>query len=254
MKIKSLILVLVYFFSLNIFAQTGVILLHGKWGTTKSGSPIGKLANALNGKGFVVVTPEMSWSRNRYYDSTYEESMSEINTHVQSLKARGVDKIVVGGHSMGANAAIGYGSQYGDIDGVLAIAPGHVPDVEFFQNKINNDWERAKKIISQGTGDKKGKFKDLNQGKKKNIQTTAKIYLSWFDPNGPAVIPNNVNSLKSPLLWVIGEKDIMNKRGEKYAFSKAPYFSKNQYSIVKGGHGATPVKGKKVIIQWLKDL
>ncbi|MBT5164646.1 MAG: hypothetical protein HOL95_01935, partial [Candidatus Thioglobus sp.] len=68
MKIKSLILVFVYFFSLNIFAQTGVILLHVKWSTTKSGSPIGKLANVLNGKGFVVVTPEMSWSRNRYYD------------------------------------------------------------------------------------------------------------------------------------------------------------------------------------------
>ena len=236
--------------------KIGVILMHGKWGKISNKAPIVKLDSFLRQKGITVVFKEMPWSRNRGLDKSYEDSMTEINELVQSLKDKGISKIVVGGHSMGANAAIGYGARYDGIAGILAIAPGHVPEVVGFQNKMDNDWQNAQKMVDEGKGDKIAQFKDLNQGKKSKKSIKANIYLSWYSPTGPAVIPNNVYKLKSEtaLFWIIGEKDLMNKRGKRYAYKYAPTNAKNAYVVVKGGHGVTPIKGKSEILKWLKSL
>ncbi len=84
----------------------------------------------------------------------------------------------------------------------------------------------------------------------------AEVYLSWFDPNGPANMPVNTANLKpgTPLLWIIGKKDLMFDKGENYAFSMAPSNPKNAYIVVKGGHKDTPQKGKAEIINWLNSL
>ena len=84
----------------------------------------------------------------------------------------------------------------------------------------------------------------------------AEVYLSWFDPNGPAVIPVNTANLKPgvPLLWIIGEKDRMYSKGEAYAFNKAPSNIKNAYIVVKGYHKDTPQRGKAEILNWLNNL
>jgi dienelactone hydrolase len=66
-------------------------------------------------------------------------------------------------------------------------------------------------------------------------------------------MPANVPRLKAPLLWIIGERDRMYERGEAYAFSKVPANAKNAYVVVKGGHGATPKKGKSEILEWMTN-
>jgi dienelactone hydrolase len=236
--------------------KVGVLLMHGKWGTSLPNSPIGKLAKSLEEKGFLVSAPEMTWSRERGYDKTFDESMQEIDEKVEELKKRGASKIVVGGHSMGANAALAYGARREGLSGIIAIAPGHLPEVSKFQNSINNDWKRAKEMVGSGKGNQKDRFKDSNQGEVKEITTKAEIYLSWFDPNGPAVTPVNARNLKpgTPLLWIIGEKDPMFDRGKDYAFSKAPSNPKSSYIVVKGGHDVAPQKGELEIIKWLNNL
>jgi pimeloyl-ACP methyl ester carboxylesterase len=236
--------------------KIGVLLMHGKWGTSLPNSPVGKLANSLEKKGFIVSAPDMPWSRERKYDKTFDESMMEIDRRVEELRKRGATKIVVGGHSMGANVALGYGARRDGLSGILAIAPGHVPEANEFQNQIDNDWKRAKEMVESGKGKQKDQFNDLNQGKKQKMEMRAEVYLSWFDPNGPAVIPVNAGNLKpgTPLLWIIGEKDQMFDKGEDYAFSKAPLNPKNAYIVVKGGHKETPQKGESEIINWLNNL
>ena len=241
-----------------IFAgeKVGVILMHGKWGTSLPKSPIGKLSSFLEDRGFIVIKNEMPWSRNRSLDKSYEDSLKEINTLVQRLKSKGITKVVVGGHSLGANAALGYAARYEGLSGVLAIAPGHVPELKGFQNKMENDWKKAKRMLNDGKGKIVAKFFDINQGKKSKKSIKAGIYYSWYNPSGLAVIPTNVANIKAntPLLWIIGEKDLMNKRGMDYAYNGAPQHSKNKYIVVKGGHGATPMKGKSEILKWLKKL
>lgn len=237
--------------------KLGVVLMHGKMGSASAKSPVGKLASYLRGKGIIVVAPDMPWSKKRRFDKDYEASMLEIDKYADKLRKKGATKIVIGGHSIGANAALGYGARREGLAGVLAIAPGHIPDVAGYQKKIKNDWQRAKKMVDAGKGNKKAKFRDRNQGKQSKINMKASVYLSWFDPKGPAAMPNNAVNLKkdTPLLWIIGEKDVMHiRRGENYAYTNAPETPHNAYVVVKGGHKATPQKGKKEILSWLQGL
>lgn len=237
--------------------KIGVVLMHGKGGTAREKSPIGKLAYQLEVADFIVVAPDMPWSRSRGFDRTYAESMAEIDEAVAKLKSMGATKIVVGGHSLGANAALGYGARRPGLAGILAIAPGHFIDSNGFHDLVDYDYRRAKEMVAAGKGDEESGFKDVNQGKKSTKTMKAKVYLSWFDPEGPAPMPKNAANLKpgTPLMWIIGEKDrLLMKRGKEYAFAKAPAHPKNAYVVVKGGHGATPMKGKKKIIAWLKGL
>jgi pimeloyl-ACP methyl ester carboxylesterase len=237
--------------------KIGVVLMHAKNATAREKSPTGKLAYALGVAGFIVVAPDMPWSRSRGFDRTYAESMAEIDQAVAGLKVKGATKIVVGGHSIGANAALGYGARREGLAGILAIAPGHNIDSDGFQKLVDHDYRRAKKMVAAGKGDEETGFKDVNQGRKSSKDMKAKVYLSWFDPEGPAPMPKNAANLKpgTALMWIIGEKDrLMMNRGKDYAFAKAPAHDKSAYVVVKGGHRATPTKGKKEIIAWLKGL
>lgn len=91
---KSVITLLVFILCigttpLQAAEKVDVLLMHGKWGTSFPKSPIGKLTNALERKGFLVLAPDMPWSRERGYDKTFEESMTEIDEKVEELRKKG---------------------------------------------------------------------------------------------------------------------------------------------------------------------
>lgn len=230
--------------------------MHAKGGTSSALSPIGRLARFLESNGFLVSAPDMPWSQTRGFDKTFEESMAEIDERVEELRKRGATNIVVGGHSIGAGASLGYGARHDGLAGILAIAPGHYPELAGFQNRAGNDWQRAKEMVEAGKGDVVAAFKDATQGRTKERTMKAKVYLSWFDPEGPAVMPVNTANLKpgTPLLWIIGENDPQYRMGKNYAFSSAPSHSKNAYIVVKGGHNVTPQTGEREIVAWLRSL
>ncbi len=237
--------------------KIGVIIMHGKWGTGLPNSPVGILAAALSKEGIIALTPDMPWSKTRLYAKDYEETMAEIDKAVVTLKSKGATKIVVGGHSIGANTAIGYGARRDGLAAILAIAPGHLPEGSDWKGKFAADVAKARKAVNAGDGEKKDKFQDINQGKKKTLNIPARIYLSWFAPDGPSIMPVNAANLKpgTPLLWLTGDKDGLHKReGKSYAFDKVPAHAKNAYIVVSSGHGDAPKKGVKEIIKWLKSL
>ncbi len=238
--------------------SVGIVLMHGKGGTAVPQSSIGQLAEALQSAGFIVIAPDMPWHRSRIWDRSFAESMVEIDEYVAKLKRKGAKKIVVGGHSLGANAAIGYGARREGLAGILAIAPGHIPEVQGFQSRMDHDYRRAQKMVDEGKGSDAGGFKDFNQGRTSKVRAKAKDYLSWYDPKGPAVMPANAAKLKAgtALMWVIGEKDILLRygRGKNYVFDLAPPHPKSIYVVVPGGHRVTPQKGEDQITNWLKGL
>jgi pimeloyl-ACP methyl ester carboxylesterase len=199
--------------------------------------------------------PEMPWSGGRIYDQSYEAAMTEIDDAINQLRARGAKKVFVAGHSLGANAALHYATRT-SVDGVLALAPGHVPDQRGFQDSLADSLQRAKNMVRDGKGDEKAIFDDNNQGERFTVQTTAKIYLSYMDSEGPAVIPKSAAALKpgTPLLWVVGTRDGMYKRGSSYAFDKAPPHPKSKYVVINSDHRGTPADARNEIIAWLRDL
>jgi len=178
--------------------KVGVVLMHGKWGIPKH---VSSVANTLRRAGAIVVTPVMPWSRNRAYAKSYEDSMKEIDVAVERLRRKGAKRIFVGGHSMGANAALGYGARRDGLAGLILLAPGHVPGLHGFDKKVAKSVDKARTMVSAGKGGKKTRFGDLNQTRIKYVSTTAEIYLSWFEPDGPAVMEANAINIPgaSPL-------------------------------------------------------
>lgn len=234
--------------------RIGVVLMHGKGG--RPGLVIDGLAGKLSAAGFLVEAPEMPWSRTRIYDRDYEESMAEIDVAVAKLKAKGATRIVVAGQSMGANAAIGYGARRDGLAAVVAIAPGHAPENQFFRRKLGKDVAKAKELVAAGKGEETVSVGDINQSDYSPRILRARIYVSWFDPDGPAVMPRNAARLKpgAAFLWVVGEQDRILQRGEGYVFGRVPPHPKNAYVVVPGGHMDTPDTGGDKIVAWLKGL
>jgi len=233
----------------------GIVLMHGKNGTPHG--YIATLAGSLRRAGLQVKTPEMPWSRNRIYAKSYEDSMLEIDKAVNRLKSKGATRIVIAGHSLGANAALGYAARREGLSGVIVIAAGHFQDLHGFQKKVGFDWLKAKDMVDSGKGKERASFTDINQGGKSTRYTTANIYLSWFNPMGPANFPQNTINIKkgTPLLWITGTNDYFAMmRGSGYAFDLAPENPKNKYVLIEADHFTTPTKSINVISEWLRTL
>src|SRR5579883_2498269 len=201
----------------------GVVYLHGK--ASWPGALNGGILSALEDEGALIAEPEMPWSFNRRYGATYEQAMGEIEAAVAGLKAKGATRIVIIGHSLGANAAIGYAARHPDLAGVVAIAPGHLPDQDNMRSFVADAVERAKKLIAAGQGNVPQTFPDMAQGIPLSATATPTVYLSMFDPDGPAVIPKNAAIIGAsprpvPLLWVVGKLDPIDRRGPDYAFTR----------------------------------
>jgi dienelactone hydrolase len=234
--------------------RIGVVLMHGKWGRPDRG--IDGLARTLEGKGMLVATPAMPWGSARNYDADYPAALEQIEREVQQLKSLGATRIVIAGQSFGANAAIAYAASGRPLDAIVAIAPGHTPELAGFRRAIGDDVETAKAMVAQGKGDERASFRDTNQGRVQTIYTTPRIYVSYFDPQGLAAIPRSAAAIARPipLLWVVGRNDAMYARGEQYAYARAPRHDRSRYLVADANHFSTPSAAAGDIAAWIGAL
>jgi pimeloyl-ACP methyl ester carboxylesterase len=216
----------------------GVVLIHGKGG---AGGNLSPLSSYLAAEGAAVVMPTMSWSRTY---RTYEETLQEIDAQVVALRGRGATRIVLAGHSLGANVALGYAATRGGVAAVVAMAPGHRP--ERYGPRTAGSLRQAKGMVAAGQGNQIGSFVDMNQGDVYEVQTTAAAYVSFFDPGGPAVMSRSASRARVPILWVIGSQD----RGAQDLGGGA----RSRKIIVPAGHRDTPRAGAQDVVAWLKSL
>jgi pimeloyl-ACP methyl ester carboxylesterase len=233
--------------------KLGIVLLHGK-----GGSPTGyvrELASALRSKGHLVSTPTMPWAENRIYDASFDEAMREIDREIVSLRQKGAKFIVIAGHSLGANAALGYASSMDGASGIIALAPAHTPELPAFIKRVGHDVRRAKDLVAAGKAKEKRRFSDVNQGRSFEVTASAEVYLTWFDPDGPAVMPKSATSLKvpTPLLLIIGSHD-RTAQGKDYIFDKAPPHPNSRFVSVPADHFAVPSAAIEEVVTWLRSL
>jgi len=235
----------------------GIVYLHGK-GAWPGGFD-GGILNSLEDEGALVAKPEMPWSLHRRYAATYDQAMAEIDAVVAGLYAKGASRIVVIGHSLGANAAIGYAARHAELAGVVALAPGHLPEADPLRRFVSDAVARAKELIAAGQGNVPQTFPDLAQGIPLTTTATAVVYLSMFDPDGPAVIPKNAAAMGAalrpvPLLWVAGKLDPIDRRGPEYAFNAGAKNPNSKYIEVFAGHLTTPLVAHKEVVEWINSL
>ena len=228
-----------------------VVLMHGKWGDTRYMGFFGRRLEP-HCKAHLI---EMPWSGRRNYDVPYPRAMDEVAVQVRALRADGYRRVVVAGHSFGANAAMAYMAQVGDADAVLALAPGHSPAV-MYQRGIGKDAvDKARELVRTGQGGEKLSMDDLNQGQRKSVRMTAETLLSYFDPEGLGHMPATAAAFKKPVpfLWVVGTGDPIYRAGEDFAFRRAPEHPASRYLEYQGGHGDFEVATEPVLA-WLKAL
>jgi pimeloyl-ACP methyl ester carboxylesterase len=233
-------------------AGVGVVFLHGKgvW----AGAFDGGIPAALEADGAVTAAPEMPWSLIRMYGATWDEAMREIDDAVAGLRARGAARIVVIGHSLGANAAIGYAARRHGLAAVVAMSPGHLPETDEMRDRTANSLVEARALVASGETSRRF-WPDRVQGIPTLALASPAAYVSLFDPDGPAVIPRNAAALHGvPLLWVVGDSDPIFARGRDYAFARAPKNPKSRYIEVSAGHLAAPRVAHSQVVEWLKSL
>jgi esterase/lipase len=231
-------------------AQTiGVVMMHGKQGTP---SELQQLAATVANVGFLVERPEMCWSAARIYDRTYLECFADTDAAVARLKERGATAIVVLGMSLGGNAALGFGARRKGLKAIIALAPAHAPELLPRHPEIAQSIASAQAALAAGRANEKETFEDIN-GEIFPVNTTPQIYLSFFGPQSPAVMPENAARLTAPLLMVSGSND-PTQRSADNIFAHVPYDKRNEHVMVEAGHLDTPAASTAAVLSWLKML
>jgi len=250
---KILGLIFVFFCTPAMAQECVLILMHGKWGGPKS--PFLRVLAEKVQRVCEVELREMPWSRNRNYDETYEATLAKLSEAVRRYRANGYKRVFIGGQSFGANASIAYQATFGDIDGVIALAPGHSP-YEMYQRGMNRPLlEAAKKHLAEGRSETLLEFTDLNQGEQKTFSIRADVFYSYFRPDGLGNMALSASRFKSsvPFMWVIGTKDPLYQGGSAYAFDKAPTNPWSRYVVVDANHATTPEVGSDQVVEWIKQ-
>ena len=237
--------------------KIGVLMLHGKNPGNPSDPSMQALRATLEKQGWEALLPDMPWSRRRYLEGHWDSAMTEIASHVKTLKDKGAEKIVLIGHSMGVPAAMSHAARGGSVDALVLLAPGHIPAGYYNYpslKAVRESIDDAKAKLAAGKGDENERFQDINQGRQQTVITTARNYLSYFEPQSDADM--GVTAPRVPpdvaVLTVIGEKDPLFSIVRGYYVDKLPKNLKSQFLEVSGGHLDTPRLATDAIVHWIK--
>ncbi len=237
--------------------RIGVLMLHGKNPGSNMDPNFSPSKATFEREGWLVRFPDMPWSRGRYLDGHWDKAMTEVAAEVKALRDAGATKIVLVGHSLGAPAALSHAARGGDVQALVLLAPGHIPlgYYTFPSLKVVHDSvNEARALLTAGKGDSRERFSDINQGRQQTVVTTARDYLSYFDPTSDAEMSVTAPRVPAgtPVMTAIGEKDPLFKQVKAYYADKLPANPKSKYLEVSGGHLDTPRVASDEIVKWIK--
>lgn len=234
-------------------AEIGVVVMHGKSGGP--GKNVNGLAAAFERAGFQVASLNMPWSYKRRYDVAMSGGVEEITRALDALRAKGVRKVFVAGHSQGGLFAVYYAGLH-RVDGVLPIAPGGQVDAAFNVANLAPYVEKARQMVGEGRGSDKADFAEF-EGAKGSIAltTTAVIYLDWFDPNG-AHTTRVFKSVKegTPVLYVAPTRDYPGlAKSRQPLFAALPPHPKSRLYEPDSDHMNAPDASAEEAVRWIRE-
>ncbi|MCU0958052.1 MAG: alpha/beta hydrolase [Hydrogenophaga sp.] len=236
--------------------RIGVLLLHGKSPGSPQNPNIQQLGQRMASTGWLVATPEMPWSRNRYLQGDWDGVMTEMTDHVKTLRSRGATHTVVVGHSMGCPAALSFAARGGDAQALVLMAPGHVP-VSYYNapslKAVRESIDEARALVAAGKGDETQRFNDINQGRQLPVVISARAYLSYFDPGSDAEMSVTAPRVpaSTPVFTAIGRKDPMFPRVRAYYVDRLPPHPRSRLTEYAGGHLDTPQEVADDLLAWV---
>ncbi len=236
-------------------SSTAVIALHGKWGR-----PPGPLASDLQTAGYTVVSPAMAWGRDRLYDVDYPDALLEIRDAVARLRGQGFTRVVLAGHSLGANAALAYAANHGDVDALMVFAPGHVPEYQFRNGETASTLQKARVAVQAGQGAVRDfEFTDFNSGnRRRQLVSTPSAYLSYYEPEGLANMSISASRVRRaiPVFYAGTVQDGITRWGfgAQYVFKQLPPHPQSVYLEGRASHMEVPQDVAAQALDFLKTL
>lgn len=234
-------------------SEIGVVVMHGKGG--RPGKFVDVLASALEKEGFQVANLEMPWSGSRHYDVDMNGAVDEITRALDAMRAKGVQKVFVAGHSQGGLFALHYGGLH-KVDGIIAIAPGGQVDANAYVSALGKYVAEARRMVNEGRGNEKAAFGDYEGSRgATTVTTTAAIYLDWFDPNGAHTSRVFKNVMPgTPVLYVAPKRDYPSLVKSKYDnFGALPPNPQTRMYEPDADHLNSPGAAAPEIILWIRQ-
>ena len=235
----------------------GVLLLHGKTGVPGQMKP---LAAALTAAGYVVGAPEMCWSKRRIYDHALPGCLADIDAAIGRLKGEGATKVVLGGTSFGAMAALAYAATHEGLAGVIAIVPASDPADPSGYPGLAAGIAEAKKLIAAGHGDVATQLSDIVTGDTAiTVTATPNAYMSFHAPDSPvATVTRGLATIVMPkvaipCLWVAATRD-PSQQVAAATFAKLPRNARSQLAKVDADHAGAPDASGNAVTAWLATL
>ena len=236
-------------------SEIGIVVMHGKGGAPTM--LVAGLAKALSSSGYQVANLEMPWSGKRNYDRSVPDGVAEVDSALASLRARGAKKLFVCGHSLGGLFALHYAGQR-RFDGLIVIAPGGDPGGEFFRGKLGPAVDRARKMVAAGKGNERSSFDDYENAKGLYpIETTAALYLSWFDPEGAMNQAAAIGAVNAaiPVLYIVPTNDYPGLlRAKELFFPRLPRNPKTRLYEPSATHTMAPWESREEIMRWMAEV
>lgn len=230
----------------------GVVLMHGKWGTSQSPylKPVVQKLTPI----CQVKSLEMPWSRARLYDKPYTDAIAQIHEAVSQFRQSGVQWIAVGGQSFGANATLAYMAHEGDVDAVLPMAPGYVPENFYKIPDVRPGIEAARQALASGQGAALVDMTDINQGQRRPVRAPAAALWSYFDPQGWGNMTLSAQNFRKPVpvFWAIGSQDPLHPQGSAAIYQKLPVHADSVDLVVPANHATTPEAASEALLAWVK--
>lgn len=236
----------------NAGKRCAMVVMHGKWGNPQYISFFGRKMEPT----CAFKSIEMPWSARRNYDEPYSKAIEEIAAQVAAFRAEGYKQVLLAGHSFGANAAMAYMSVRDDVDGIIALAPGHSPGRTYERGIGKAAVDEAQALVAAGKGDQRLTMVDVNQGKRQDQRMRADVLWSYFNPVGLGHMPATAAAFRKPVpfLWVIGTGDQLYQAGEAFAYNLAPPHPASKYLVVEATHDVTPDVAAAQVKAWIEAL
>jgi len=231
-----------------------IVLLHGKWGNPQY---VSFFARKLDPP-CVHKSLEMPWAERRAYDVPYAQALQEIAAQVKAFREMGYQRVLLAGHSFGANAAIAYMTEYADVDGIISMAVGHTPAFMYRRDMSREGVDQARALVAAGKADEKVTIQDLNVGRQRPVRMRADAALSYFDPEGLGEVTLTTKRWKRavPVLWLVGAQDTVpaTRQGPAYGYDNLPAHPASRFLQIEGDHRGMLDAAAAPALEWIKAL
>lgn len=234
----------------------GFLLLHGKGaGPNYPACAMIPLHKQMVANGVLADYVANSWSLGRLYQQPFEDSIADVHQGIDRLVKRGATRIHIVGHSLGANVALFYATQFSNFKSIVCLAPAHNTHLAKFNQW--SLWSRNKaRALIESNNDTVADFIDVAMAEVYITQGIPSAYFSYLNPEGATVMTRNVRRFAQPvnLFVATGSADPTQVEVEKLIYNPAKKTQASQLLQNNDGHINIVVNSYPTWRQWCTSL